>query len=271
MNVFGYEDIRTLLKDELYRRTVKNSKYSVRKFAKDLNISSSRLSELINFKKGDVSLSTLKKIARGLKLSEDELDYFYQLTLSNSSTRPRIKALAHTKLAESNAKNEYAIYRDEFHGLMQKWYYLALIELLTIGSHYSNEFISEKLGIPENEIASAIEHLCEHKYVIRTKDGKYEKSNSLLKVESNTPSTMIQNYHIEMSAMAKRALQTQPIQNRKFLTSVISFEKKYLAEARVELENFIMQFTKKYISTENADSVYCAGLQFFEIDHQENK
>ena len=74
-------DYRDLLASEYEERCRRNSHYSLRAFARDLNLGAPRLSDVLNYKSG-LSKEASAKIAERLGYNEEEKSFFCTLVES---------------------------------------------------------------------------------------------------------------------------------------------------------------------------------------------
>lgn len=269
-SVFLYEDFKDFLRDELERRTLKNSRYSLRAFARDLNVSLSRLSEV--FAKGEgISMTSALKIAAKLKMSESEKEYFQQLILAHHGRNKVIRKKALARVRSNKAKRELTFLQESHLGVLSQWYYLALAEMLTLKNPPASEEMARVLGLELSALEAAMAYLAGKGFIVRGKNGRWAKSSPFIHVESTTPAQSIRRYHQKLITRALGAIDSQPIADRKYLTSVFSVKKESIEEARQELERFNNEFLHKYTSPTEADSVYCFALQLFQIDERKTK
>jgi plasmid maintenance system antidote protein VapI len=84
---------RDFILRELERRQKKNPSYSLRAFARDLEMPSSRLSEILNRKMG-LSEARAINLAERLNLSQPEKEYFIDLALSEHARSAVMKEMA---------------------------------------------------------------------------------------------------------------------------------------------------------------------------------
>ena len=84
--LFEHQDYREYLKAVLVSRQLKNSRYSLRAFAKSLSISPGALSKILN-SINNLSSQKALEFAQHLKLSEKETDYFLHLVTLNNLNR----------------------------------------------------------------------------------------------------------------------------------------------------------------------------------------
>src|SRR5688572_11232264 len=105
MDVFSTSDYREIMRQELARRIKQNPRYSQGAFARDLDLTAGRLSEILNGKQG-LSSKAGEDIGKALRLNDEERQYFLDLiTLAHGRSRvlrenARIRLLRYRKLPE---------------------------------------------------------------------------------------------------------------------------------------------------------------------------
>lgn len=135
-------DLKSYLQEELVHRCNRNPAYSLRSFAKALDISPSFLSKLLNGQ---------RRITNPI---------FQKLT-ANLNLDPSI--IASFKTGDSTATESEVEFRNlqlEYFRIISDWYHYALIELTKVnGFKSSPEWIANKLGISVNQAKAAVERL----------------------------------------------------------------------------------------------------------------
>lgn len=132
-------DFKTYLQEELVLRCNRNPAYSLRSFAKSLDVSPSFLSKILNGQRR-ITDQTFKKIATNLNLDPSTLETF-EVSENESDTPLRNLQL-------------------EYFKIISDWYHYALIELTNLdGFKNSPDWIASKLGITVNQAKAAIDRL----------------------------------------------------------------------------------------------------------------
>lgn len=266
-NIFLYDDFRTFLNDEFQRRLVRNPKYSLRAYARDIGVSFSRLSETLSSHVG-ISVESGQKISARLKMSDLEKEYFLNLILAKHGRTLDTRKKAALIVKNYKAKRIFCLLRENHSNLLSKWYYPALIELITMHKKPNISDIASALKITEHETVAAALYLAEQGFVVRSESGSWKKSTPFLKVESPTPSATIREFHRTFLRCASDAIETQPIEQRKYLSTFFQMRKDSIVEARKELEEFNEAFLKKYTAEQQAEVVYGFSLQMFKVEKQ---
>jgi len=129
--LFEHSDYRSYLRAELATRCHKNPKYSLRAFARALNINVSQLSRIF---KGEKSISYEKalKVAEILALGRKEKEYFCNLVNLSSAKSQEAKGLIEERLKEIHPKSQfYTLELDAFR-VISDWYHYAILEMIEL-------------------------------------------------------------------------------------------------------------------------------------------
>ena len=131
------------LREEFQRRKQRNSQFSLRAFARWLQISPAQLSQILSGKR-PVTVKTIAKIARKLDLSPAQ-----QQRLLRATQKPQLpQAQSLTSLRE-----------DQFR-LISDWYHLAILSLTRVpGAKADPRWISARLGISVADANLAVQTL----------------------------------------------------------------------------------------------------------------
>lgn len=255
---------RTYLRDTLNDKIQSNPKYSLRAFARDLKVSPSVLSELINGKHS-LSEKVAIRIATQLELSPSEKQLFCDQVISQSSQskQKRAQASARVKsIQEMFQKNSVQV--DTFK-IISDWYHFAILELTYLKNFKSDaEWISKKLGITKLEASAAIERLLRLE-LLELKNKKLIATEDYTMTSDGIPSEALRKFQKQLIEKALTALATQSINNRDITSLIVSVDKSRLPEAKKDIKEFRQRFNNKFGLDENRDSVYCLALQLFEL------
>jgi uncharacterized protein (TIGR02147 family) len=259
--VCKYESFRSFLKDEFDFRTKRNSLYSLRAFARDLNVSHSRLSEFLSGKH-PISARTGQRICRSLSLANEDSDYL--INLIRSEFHPNMKVRRAALEAASQRRQTQFLTSNGEADLLGCWYYLPLIVFMTLPKPMNENEIAERLGVDNDTVREAIDFLAKEQFI--EFDGtSWKKSHAFFKFESGAPSPHFKAYHEMFLRMAAQSLHSDPIQERKFITWVFTFDDSDVEEARRELEEFSADFVRKFSERKSSNSVFSLGVQFYGV------
>lgn len=256
-------DYHRILVEELNRRSRRNPAYSLRAFARDLQLSPSRLSEILSGKKG-LSGSAARSICRLMALPGDQAQLFCE-SVESLHARSAIKRnSAQAKLKLIKEREEYSeIALDQFQ-LIAEWHHFAVFEALSVpGFKGDPQRIAQALGISKLEATSALERLKRLNLAEKTPKGWRAKQATI--TTPDVPSKAIRSYHRALIQKAEAALETQTIHERDFSSVTMAIDPDLLPEAKQWIQSFRRKFCKKISSTGRKRKVYCLAVQFFDL------
>src|SRR5690348_3475297 len=97
MDVIQYKSYRTLLKNELEQRVTRNSSYSLRAFARDMNLSPQMLSLVLSGKK-NISQEIAGNMIEGLELNPEEASHFLDLVILENTDSTQVRKVLESRI-----------------------------------------------------------------------------------------------------------------------------------------------------------------------------
>lgn len=257
-------DYKLALKEELAARCKQNPRYSLRAFARDLKLSPSRLSEILNGKQG-LSRPAAEKIAVALGYGPSEKERFCDLVESLHARSKRDRETAKIRLKKHQIPSKvHQLHLDAFKAIAD-WYHFALLELIHVSGFRSDaKWIGKRLGISEFEVQLALDRLL-RLGLLTWKGDKLKLTHDHGAVPDDVPAESIKRFHTQILGKAQEAVQLQSVENREFRAEIIALAKSQLPEAKKMLREFAHRFCKKVDEAEPKDSLYCLALQLFEL------
>lgn len=233
-----------ILNEELNLRKMKNSGYSLRAFARDLNISVTALSDFLT-RKRNLSKTNLLKICHSLNLPPLEREN-----------------ILHHKMSKTNTQN-LQIQDDSFR-LFSDWYCFAILNLPRVKHHQINiEWISNQFGITDQQAKDAIARLTRLN-LIRIKNGKFIRTRKNILSSYSIPDLAIKKHHQKLLQMSEIALLEVDQEKRDFSTTILSLNSKNLDSIKRHLQKIKSKAAKK-IEDKNSNDFYCLTLQLFPL------
>jgi uncharacterized protein (TIGR02147 family) len=255
-------DYREQLKQELEARTLRNPKYSLRAFARDLGLSPSRLSHVLS---GHFGLSKIaaETVAQKLGLSNDEQRYFCDLVESAHARSPVKKKLAKQRV-KARLTAVTPMSADAF-AAVSAWYHFAIMECLDLPpSELSVESIAKSLDIKAEQVKTALERLVRLGLV--KKEGRnFKKTKLLFANPEGIPSESVKRFHEQMLEKAVVALRVYPVEKRDFSNLVVSVAQSDLPELKRRIKSFRQEIDDLLTTTSKKDSVYNLSIQLFPL------
>lgn len=249
------KDFRLLLQETLVKRCQTNPRYSLRSFARSLNIASSALSAILNGKR-PITQRMKIRLGSALGLSATQIENY-----------------------DEKSKN---VYPQQFHQLaldtfavISDWYHYSILELTYVrGFESSSEYISKKLGVTKSEINFAVERLKRIGF-LKEIDGKW--------VDSSPNSGFITNIDDQKTSLASRkmqkqileksieALETVSIGKRSHTSMTMAVNIKDLPKARELIKKFRRTMNSEMDSASVKTNVYQLHVGFFPVEKDEKE
>jgi uncharacterized protein (TIGR02147 family) len=243
------------LLNEYDTRKLKNTSYSLRAFARDIEISSGKLSDILGKKVG-ISKSTALKISKKLNLSEEDENLFLGLVEVGLERK------------SYNFDSKYLVLGDDYFQILTNWHYFALVELIALDCFQNNvTWIAKRLGISESIVPEAIERLKRVK-LVQEIDNTLQQTYDYYVSPSGTPSDNAKKFHTQILSKAQEALISQEIEERDFTSGFLRARKSDLPYIAKRIKEFRRELAKEIEAGEGHDSVYAFSIQFFRGDSE---
>ena len=238
-------DGRILLLKHFQERKNRNSSYSLRAFARDLQISAAALSQYLS-RKRELSKTNKEKVATRLQFSPVESTMFFE-------QRPK-----------SRIEQHKAILSEDLFNLIGDWVSFAILSLAKIKNQSAQpNKIAKRLGIETEAVETALERLVRLK-LISVKNNRLFRTPNALTTTDDVPSAAIRKYHSSLLQKAQDALHNEPLERRDISAMTFPASSKHMAEIKKILrstQNKIAKLTQ----TGDADEVFVIATQYFAL------
>ncbi len=251
---------RLYLQNELLTRCNKNPKYSLRSFARALEINPSSLSRILRNKR-TISNNIKYKLGKRLGLSPIELSNFkegkYDSNYENNNS------------IENNF-NQLTI--DTFIAISD-WYHLAILELVKLKNFKpNNRFIAKAFDITVNEVNAAVERLIRLDLLKIEKDGKWiNTKGSNTTVDDDLTHSAYRKYLKQILGLAIKALEEVPVNLRDQSSMTMSINTNRLPEAIEMITKFRRRLCKFLEEDKEKDEVYQLAISLYPLTNIKRK
>jgi uncharacterized protein (TIGR02147 family) len=266
-SVFKYQNYRTFLFDFYKEKKSANRTFSHRLIARKLGLrSSSHFSQII---KGSVNISSDLAIgfAQLMGLKKRETEYFTTLVHFNQAKSIREKSLFFEKLT-AFAESTITIIQKSQYELFEKWYYIAIRDLLPAIRFKGNFVMLAKTLIPPisvKEATRAILLLERLKLIYRDNDGLYKRADKTISSGHSIDPFFAYSYLKQTLQLAMEAIDRFPPRQRSISSLTLSLPEEGYELINEELKLFrrrMLQIAKEYSSV---DGVYQVNFQIFPL------
>jgi len=269
-------DYRDLLRKELVRRQNANPHYSLRAFAKALNLNPTTLSLALQNKRG-LSEKSLSSTCAALKLDPEETRWFRAMVLSIDGDTPEVR-LKHTQeldyILSTQSPNalESNLSVSAFR-VVADWYHLAILELLlvqeykTIAAEQCISWIAKKLTISNIQVKGSLEHL-QRLELVEIKNGKPARTDGILLTGDQVPSSAVRSHHTQYIEKSLTAIEEQTFEECDFSGLIVPTDPKKIPEAKRAIQAFRKKMSK-ILEGESPEQVYRLNLSLFRVTEKE--
>lgn len=239
-----------LLTTEFNKRRERNPNFSLRSFAKWLQISPAQLSQMMTGKRA-ITLKTLEKISQRFGYSPLEKKELMHSFLTDKKL-----------VADKSAKKTLNLQEDQFR-LIADWYHFAILSLTQIkGSKADPLWIARRLGISIEQASQALLRL-ERLGIIQTKP-IFKQIVAPFEVVSEIPSEAIRKFHRQNLGLAIEKIDTVPLQKREFQTISIPLNPAQIGKLKKEIDD-LLETASDLSNNPDATEVYNLSVQLYPV------
>ncbi len=245
-------------------RRDRRPEYSLRAFARDLNLSPSTMSEILNGKVG-ISPQSGRALAKKLRLASPHDEHFYDLVSAKYSRNKTSRQEAQIRARARSRSSESQISLDQFQ-LISDWHHFAILELADLSPKYhSAKSLVQALSLDLKTIDDCLQRL-QRLQLLDMNRLPWSTATSVSDVGGDQiPSSAIRKYHQQLLKKALLALEEQSVDEREFQSSLFCIDSKDLPKIKEDIDRARTGIVKKYNHRTSKNAVYHLGLQFFRI------
>lgn len=269
MNIPCYREI---LKRHFAERLEENPRYSLRAFSRDLSISPSRLSEILNGKQG-MSGEWADKISRRLQMSPREADDFRQKVLAADARSKQVRTQALARLELENGP-EYEVVQADTFKIIADWYHFAILELTKLKAFRpSARWVASKLGISVYEAKLASDRLMRLGLIEKDRL-RWRPTNKTLTTSNGVPSEAIRKFNRQIIEKSKEAITMQTVEERDISSLTLAVRSQDVPKVIERIRRFRRELNadlERSVPAGSADEVYSLAIQFFRLTEKERQ
>jgi DNA-binding Lrp family transcriptional regulator len=243
------------LRAEYILRRGRNPSYSLRSFAKNLDLPASRLSEVLSGKRRLTAAMGLKISDRLLLVPELRDRLINGIKATRSPRKPPLK---------NSPSQEYKSLSDDVFIVIADWYHFAILSLMeTKGFNRETRWIAQRLGISTIEVTDALERLAR---LGLTKEiaGKLTPSHHNITTTHDVPSAALKKGHKQQIELALAALLEIPLDKRDITSITMPVDPKKLPMAKDLIREFRRQMSQ-LLENGDCSEVYSLNIQLIPL------
>lgn len=253
-----------ILQREFEKKKEKNPRYSLRVFARHLDIDHSTLSQIFSRKRG-ISEKLATKIVGNLTLTHHEKQKFLTSVDTCFARAKKKKAAAAEKLSQiTKFSNSVVIHHDPLNTI-NHWRHVAIYELVSTKRATTVNQLVEILKLSVEQASTIVKQLCDLK-ILENTNGTLAATASSVQTLNDIPSDAIVKYHASIAEKAAHSVTTQHVLEREFQNLVISFSKEQMDGAKQMIRDFMSEFSTKYYNESPSTEIYSLAVNFFSLE-----
>ncbi len=258
-----------ILDREFTSRRTRNSRYSLRAFARSLKIDHGVLSLILTGKRVP-SKQFAEKIPKLLLLTT-EAGQAFQRSIAETRRHAKLGKLNHQfegqhSLGKMTARE---LPPEEFEEIAP-WYHYAILELTFVEDFVGTpEWIAKRLGLKKAEISRAIERL-KSRGLLSVRNGKLVKCDPLVATTNRNQTTKAhRERQMKSLEISMNSLEKIPLHQRSHTTMTMSIDPEKIPEAKAMIEEFSRSLCE-FLETGKRKRVYELSASLFPLDHEQS-
>ncbi len=258
LNALVARDMRAYLQQELVRRCKLNPSYSLRAFARLLEIESSALSKILAGKR-TITPKMFEKMADRLRLNPEQ-------TLTLAPKRPRRGDARKRDDQRAQIPDYQQLALDTFQ-IISDWYHYAILELIAVEDFQADaRWIAKVLGITPSEVNIAIERLQRTGFLTIDETGRWiDTAGAVTTVGNEFTAAAFQKLQKQILEKGIQALEETPLEKRDQSAVTLSINSALIPEAKQRIKKFRRELSA-FLKTEGPhDHVYHLGISLYPV------
>jgi len=267
-SVFEYLDYRLLLRDLYEQHRAEKPFFSYRYIAQKVGFKSAGFFANILQGRRNMSADTAFRFADLFKFGRRETEYFQTLVQYEQAKQHMQKRFYYEKLLAMRSSSVARLAADKYEYL-QKWYYVAIRELLNFFP-FKGDYVDlarrVRPYIKPSEAKAAVELLERLELVRRRDDGYYELTDKTISSYPEVPLVAVHNFQLAMMDLAKESIDRFPREKRSVSTLTMSVSAgtyKAVEEKLAQFRREVQEMVEK--DPAEADRIYQFNFQIFPL------
>ncbi len=267
-SVFEFLDAREFLRHAYTARKRLDKRFSHRYIAKEMGAGSSSFFKDVLGGRAHLNPDRAAGFARLFDLSAREAGYFELLAQYGDASEPEDKERLLKLLTRAQGAGEEWVLDASETEYLQKWYYAAIREMLTL-IHFTGDYedLASRLepSITPAEARDAVQLLLKLKVIRRTHEGRYIKADKVPARGIRNDPDKVRSGLLATLELARRALDAHPAEIRPFSALTISVSRDALHDINERLRAFRRDIIELVSRDPQVDRLYQLNMQLFPV------
>jgi len=250
------QDVITSFQDwfqrEYFKRRRKNQSYSIRSYARYLNLEPSTVSQLLSGKRRP-SIKFVKKLFLTLEITPVE-----QIKVLNSLSKKN-------ELLNISESQKYQMIALDSFKILADWYHYAILELTSVENFkFDPLWVANQLNISVIEARQAIDRLQRLK-LVEIKNGNLVKTNEFVtNFEEGITSSALKQLQLQVLQKALDAIENVSPQEKDITSMTMAIDESKLPEAKILIKKFRRELCR-FLEKGKQTRVFNLAIQLYPI------
>ncbi len=266
VSVFHYQDPKLFLHDWLTARQSVERSFSVRKLARQMEVSHALVVMLLQGKRV-LKAKHATALAKGLGLSTAEKMYLQTMIEFGSAEAGEEKTMMASWLQSMNPGEGFEVREIDEFKILSGWIHFAILAFLEMRAATRDvEVVVKRFShlVAPNEIRSAFTRLFNQGLITRDLTGKFLTKYARVTSKDDVASRGAREYFKEVSALAAMAVEKQDVLEREFQSFSIAMDPEKIGLAKEMIRKFRTELGLA-LKSDRASEVYQVNLQLFRL------
>jgi uncharacterized protein (TIGR02147 family) len=225
---------------------------------------------LLHLIKGTKNLSpdTTQRIAKALKMSKAEADYFELMVPFTQAKTNAAKDQVFQRMLALKRKLKITRIGEEQYDYYLKWYHPVVRSLVTKVDFGDDFALLGRCLVPAISAAEAkksVRLLEKLGLILKGEGGRYVHQNAVVSTGDEVGSLNVINYHKQVSRLAEAAHDRSPREERDISALTLGISAEDFAAIKGRIQAFRKEIMEMALASKDADRVYQLNFQFFPV------
>ena len=270
--IFLYSNYREFLRDYYLAQKKSVPKLTFRLFAQQAGFSSASFQKLVMDGKKNLTMESILKISRAVRLNKKAGEYFKALVFFN-----QVKTLEEKKyflkiIDSFRKKNKPEKLLPREYDYLKEWYHCVIREMVDFPDFKEDpEYINKKLlyAVKPDAIRKSLDFLLETGFLVRDGNGKLTKKDKTLAtgeiVDQEILGTIARNHHCSMIDLARKAASNLPKEERSVSNTTLGISAAAYESVLKRIEQLRLEILEIAAADPAADRVFQLNVNLFPL------
>lgn len=273
LSIYQYSTAHQFLKDSWEEKQKKNSRFSIRAWAKAMGFDShASLNRILNGKR-KIPKRYIPLFIKSLELTPKEGIYLETLVDFERARDIEQKDFYQERLRDMAPKESLSFREVECFRYLKDPLHMIILEMTHLQDFKLDlQWIREHLIIKRSikEIDEAIDRLMVLGLLVTNSEGNAKATNAHLTNVADVANRGVQSYHKNVSQLALESIEKQDVLQREFQGHAMAIKKSKIPKAKQLMRKFVEEFIKEVEDTsDEGEEVYQLNMQFFGLTNRE--